>query len=161
MDATAGNVRRETLNGASLDLRRQLSYDHASVERFLAEAEAEQARLQGQIDAAVTRREAAHRAAEVREAQVHAELGAIVLSTWEEMERIEAGHAAIIATIRDAAAAEAVRVVAAAHREVASMRELTRSLLDALREGGLPVGPVGHLDLVSGHPDDADQADAG
>jgi hypothetical protein len=161
MDAAAGDVRGETVNGASLDLRRQLTYDHASVERFLAEGEAERARLQGEIDAAVARREAAHQAAATREAQVHTELGAIVLSTWEEMARIEASHAAIIVTIRDAAAAEAVRVVAAAHREVASMRELTRSLLDALRDGGRPTGPVEHLDLVTGHHGDADQADAG
>jgi hypothetical protein len=110
------------------DLRWQLSYDRSSVDRFLAEVEGERARLQADIRAARERVGASERAAAAREREGLAAIGALALAAREELTRIEAEHRAIITTIQDAAAIEAARVLAAAHREAEAMCASTASL---------------------------------
>lgn len=144
------------------DLRWQLSYDRASVERYLAEVEAERARLQGEIDRALARRDAAREEIAAREAAAQAELGALVLATQNELERIEAGHREVLDTIRRAAEAEGERVLAAAHREVDAMRNVTASLSGLARGRRDAARPLDHIDPVANdHPSVGGRADAG
>jgi type IV secretory pathway TrbL component len=147
---------------SSDDLQWQLSYDRASVDRYLAEIGTERARLQAEIDEALARRDAARAAIVAREAAAQAELGALVLATQNELERIEAGHREVLDTIRRAAEAEAARVLAAAHREVEAMRNVTASLAGSARGRGAGSRPVGHVDPPpSDHPSVRGRADAG
>jgi cell division septum initiation protein DivIVA len=115
------------------DLRWELSYDRASVDRFLTEVDRERTNLQREIDAARAQGEAARAAARAGLADGEAALGAMVLAAQRELVRIEEAHREIVATIRAAAATEATRVLTAAHREAAAVREATASLVSALR----------------------------
>lgn len=110
------------------DLRWSLSYDRVSVDRFLAEIEVQRGALQAQIERAVQAREVAEAAAARRHAAGRTDLGEQVVAAWGELDRLEAEHREIVTTIREAAEREATRVLAAAHREVAAMRESTATL---------------------------------
>lgn len=104
------------------------SYDRESVERFLAEVDAEKARLLAAIEeaerrtvVAMTRAAATHKAAQ-------ASLGALVLAAQEEISALEREHEVLVERIRSTAEAEASRLLAAATEEAAVMRESARSV---------------------------------
>ncbi len=104
-------------------------YERAAVEKFLSDMEAERAHLAAEIEVAQAQRDAARRVRSTRELEAQAELGALVFTLERQMAELEDSHREVIATIRDAAEAEASRVLAAARREVAAMRDMTATLL--------------------------------
>lgn len=99
----------------------QVSYDLASVDRYLAEIEAERASIERQMEHASERVQRAKKAAE-RRAAAEAELGARILAAQEEFERIQQEQREAVDAIRAAAGAEADRVLAAAREEAEAMR---------------------------------------
>lgn len=123
------------------ELSWNISYDRASVDRFLADVEGQRTRLQAEIEA-VKRDVAAQRTrANSRVVAVQRELGARVLTTQLELAELETAHHEVMAAIRTAAETEAARVLAAARREVEAMRTATASLV-----GATPSAPHGELD---------------
>ncbi|MGH9273320.1 MAG: hypothetical protein ACRDZU_01630 [Acidimicrobiales bacterium] len=109
-------------------MRWKLRYERAAVDRFLADTDAERSRLQAEIEVAQAQRDAARRVVAARETEAQATLGAFVFEYEREMAELEVSHHEVITTIRAAAEGEAARVLAAAQREVAAMRDLTVSL---------------------------------
>jgi hypothetical protein len=103
-------------------------YERASVERFLADTEAERVRLHGEIEMAKAQRDAARHVLAARQTAAQAELGALVFDAERTMAALEDAHREVVRTVRDAAETEAARVLAAAHHEVEVMREVTASL---------------------------------
>ena len=99
----------------------QVAYDRGSVDRFIAEVEAERSRLQGQIE---TTREHLRqaRAAAARQEDAQAELAARFLAVQEELETIERQHRISLDAIGAEAAQAAARLLAAARKEAEAMR---------------------------------------
>jgi cell division septum initiation protein DivIVA len=153
----------EKSHAASPDaLRWQRSYDRASVDRYLAEVAAQRARLQAQIEDALAQRDAARAAIAARDAAAQAELGAIVLATQNELDRIETSHREVVETIQRAAETEAARVLAAARLEVDRMRDGTASLAGLVGGRRAAPGPRAHEDgPTTDHPSAGGRADAG
>jgi hypothetical protein len=95
------------------------SYDRATLERFIAEVDAERARLRAEIEVAKARTRAARAGGSVRQAERHEALGALVLAAERELAELEAEHDLMVAEIQAAADAEAARILEAARAEVA------------------------------------------
>lgn len=106
----------------------QVSYDRASIERFLGEVAKERARLHREIEVTKARLEEARAANVVRAATVQAEVAALVLAAQEELAAIERHHQAVLQTIRSAAIEEAARLMAAARAEAEELRNVATSV---------------------------------
>jgi cell division septum initiation protein DivIVA len=114
-------------------------YDPAAVDQFLANAAAEQARLQGALAAANDRIEAAKRrlddARDIRD-----QVAMLVLEAERQHRQVEADSAGTVQRMLEAADAEAAVIVASARAEVArgllagSMRRGTGQQSDDLAE---------------------------
>ena len=141
-----------TMPSTPADLRWSLSYDRVSVDRFLADIEVQRGALQAEIERAVQAREIAEAAVAQRHAAGTTDLGERVVAAWGQLDRIEAEHREIVATIREAAEREAARVLTAAHREVAAMQESTATLA-AL------VHPIDSIDVGETDDDETDDDD--
>jgi predicted nucleic acid-binding Zn-ribbon protein len=116
------------------DLRWQMSYDRASVDRFVAEVEEQRRQLQAQVDAArEDLREA--RAAAARRAETQAQLAATFLDVQRELEEGERAHREQLASIDGGAADAAAGVLAAALASVDALRAAT-SVAAAVNQGG-------------------------
>lgn len=136
-DATAAVDRpapREALGPA--ELRWQRSYDRDGIERFVAEVEAERARLRAELDVARAATAAAAARSVAGQAAAQASLGAFVIETQRELEAMERAHQETIEGIRAAAAAEAARVLDAAHAEAAAVRAAAAAISQIV--GGAP-----------------------
>ena len=120
----------ETQDGTALpdDLEWHVSYDRASIERFLAEVEAERGRLQNEIEMTQARLEQARAAKVVRAATAQTEVAALVLAAQEKLAAIERQHHEVLETIRAAAVEEAARLLAAARTEADEVRNVATSL---------------------------------
>lgn len=110
------------------ELQWHVSYDRPSMERFVAEVEAERARLQKEIDVTKARLEQARAANVVRAATTQAAVGALVLAAQEDLAGIERQHQDVLETIRAAAVEEAARLLAAARAEADEVRNVATSL---------------------------------
>lgn len=106
------------------DLHWQMSYDRASVDRFVAEVEDQRRRLQAQVDAArEDLREA--RAAAARRAEAQVQLAAGFLEVQRELEEGERAHRERLASIDGGAADVAAGLLAAALASVDALRAAT------------------------------------
>jgi cell division septum initiation protein DivIVA len=105
-----------------------LAYDRPSVERFFNAYASERTRLQRAIDEARARSERARQDA-ARSADSTADLTELVLAAQRDLDEIECKHRDTIQTVERAAAAEAKRIVDAAHAEAAQIRAAALSLV--------------------------------
>lgn len=121
VEAGAGATPPDPAGSALPPLRWQVSYERASVERFVAEVEAERSRLRSQIEESKAEVERA-KAAAARQAAAQAELAAMVLAIQVETARIEREHRDTLEAIGAAAEEAAVRLLAAGREEAAAMR---------------------------------------
>lgn len=108
------------------------SYDRASVDRYLADVEAERARLRADIEAAEARAASARALAERHQAADEAQVGALVLATRAEIERIEREHKDAVDAIRSAALEKAARILEVARNDAASVNCATASMSKAV-----------------------------
>jgi hypothetical protein len=139
-----------------------LGYERATVDRYLADTEAECARLRSEIEVARAQRDAARQVIAARERDAQAELGALVVEFEREMSELEAAHRAVIQTIRDAAESEAARVRAAAEREVAALREMALTLAPLVSGRGARERAGASIDLRGAdRPSTRDRVGAG
>jgi hypothetical protein len=127
------------------ELRWHRSYERAGIERFVAEVEAERARLRAELDAARAATAAAAARSVAGQAAAQASLGALVIETQRELEAMERAHQETIDGIRSAAAAEATRVLEAAHAEAAAVRSAAAAISQIVE------GSPG-LEEVESHP---------
>jgi len=149
--ASAANLRPTLPEATAIVWKR--SYDRDSVDRFLAEVEAERTRLLGEIERAAARRDTALEAAAASAAAAIASLGEVVLARSHELAQIEEQHAEIVATIRAAAETEAARILAAAEREVAAMHESTAALAAlAVPSSTAPPAPADEINRLAYWP---------
>lgn len=125
---------------AMSDLCWQPSYERASVDRFLADVDAERVRLQGVI-AATKRHLETLRVAAARRAEAEAEFAAQVLAVQQELEGIEREHRESLEAIDTVAGHAAARLLDAAREEASAMRAAAAAV----------VGP-GHVRADSGEP---------
>ncbi len=122
--ARIAGVGRPAPEPSPTDLRWQMSYDRASVDRFVAEVEEQRRWLQAQVDA--TRGELREvRAAASRRSDAQAQLAAGVLEVQRELEEGERAHRAHLAAIDAAAADAAADLLAAALAHVDALRAAT------------------------------------
>ena len=100
--------------------------------RSFDEVDQQKARLEAELAAATARLAAARQRAVVRDAEVRAVLHAELLASKETLARMEREYEMAIAMVQQAAATEAVRVLAAAREEVArsSRQEPSNEVLD-------------------------------
>jgi hypothetical protein len=112
-------------------------YDRSEVSRYLAAVEEEAAELERRLDAAQLRRSRAEHAviAVVAEPGREQDLAAEMEGTLSELQQDEAEHAEALARIRDAAVADARRILTAAEREVVALRGALQGVLDELDAG--------------------------
>lgn len=129
-------------------------YDRESVERFLAECEAERARLLGAIAEQHERQRAAEQAAAAHREADQADFAAIVAAAHRELAEVEEEHKELVAAIRKAAVDEAARVLAAARAEAAAVRSMVGSVAVDLSAAEEPVRPA-EADALSWHPGEA------
>ena len=133
------------------------SYDRTSVERFLADIDAERTRLQRAIEQ--VRRERVAVAAGVSDRT--AALGAAARAAWRELEHIEGEHREIVATIRAAAETESSRILGAAHREVVAIRASAASLASLMGPEHVVLDLDGEAGSREMDDEPGDRADAG
>lgn len=129
------------------DLPWQLSYDRASVNRFVAEVEAERARLHEAIEAARARVQQAQAAATARQVEASEELGALVLAAQRELEEMERHHRLVLDAIAAAAEKEVARLLARAGEEAAAVRATIHSLTARMSTGTTFTPPSVDLEL--------------
>lgn len=132
----------------SEDLHWQISYDRASVDRFVAEVEAERARLQAAIEEARARLRQARAEATARQAEAREELGALVLAAQQELEEIERHHRETLEVIQAAAVEEAARLLIRAREEVAAVRATAASLAARVNIQGTGSAPSVDVDAL-------------
>lgn len=101
----------------------QLSYDRASVERFVADVEATRSSLEAEIDDAKRRLLQAQEAKTERRSDLPAELGALVLAAQREFVELERSHLEMVNSIKEAASLEAMRILETARLETTQLRE--------------------------------------
>lgn len=111
---------RDDATGSTDRLSWQRSYDRASVERYLSEAEARSTQLRAQVAEAQKHMERARAALAKREEARSAELAAMVAEAHRELAALEADHTAAVEATRAAAQAEADRILAEARTPDAS-----------------------------------------
>lgn len=109
--------------------RQDLSYDRGDVECFMADAAAEQARLQDEIAAVRAQVRTAEDAAAQHLARSQAELGALVLAVQAELAVLEDEHRAALAALRAAADREVDRLLGAARVEADAVRRAAEELV--------------------------------
>ena len=130
----------------------RVSYERASVERFIEETERQRRALENEIEATRAQlREAKERAALMSQ-RSQPELGDLLLAAQQELSEMQRHYRAQIEAVRVAAQTETARVLAAAQMEEAAVRSATEhltSIIDA-RHG------VGD----SGAPDEGSHLDA-
>lgn len=123
---TEATVQAAPSAAASPDRRSELDYDRTEeVDRFLAEAEGERRRLRDELESTLGQREAIRESASIRETDEQAQVASVLREFERAMAELEMAHADVLAAVQAAAQREANRVVAAARREVLTMRELT------------------------------------
>ncbi len=101
----------------------QLSYDRASVERFVADVEATRSSLEAEIDDAKRRLLQAQEAKAERQSDLPAELGALVLAAQREFVELERSHLEMVNSIKEAASLEAMRILETARLETTQLQE--------------------------------------
>ena len=118
---------RDDASGSTDGLSWQRSYDRASVERYLAEAEARSTQLRAQVAEAQQRVERARAALAKREAARSAELAAMVADAHRQLAALEADHAAAVEATHAAAQAHTDRILSEArgHRTLSDDGEPT------------------------------------
>ena len=110
----------------------QTTYDRASVDRYLSDVEAERARLRADIEAAEARAASARALTERHQAADEARVGALVLATRAEIERIEREHKDAVDAIRSAALEKAARILEVARNDAASVNRAMVSMSKAV-----------------------------
>jgi len=121
------------------------SSDRASIERFLAEVDAERKRLLAEIEAAGRRRAIAEKAALTHERALQSALGAIVVAAHQEILEVEQEHAVSIAALLASADAEVSALLAMARVEAARIQETARDV-DRASSGPAPRAGLAHAD---------------
>ncbi len=106
----------------------QLSYDRASVERFVADVEATRSTLEAEIDDAKRRLLQAQEAKAERQSDLPSELGAMVLAAQREFVELERSHLEMVNSIKEAASLEAKRILETARLEATQLRNAVDSL---------------------------------
>lgn len=122
------------------------SFDRASVERFAAEVAAERKRLEAAVAAAEARIADVERRRAERHERGEDELGALVLLTKGELDRIDQEHREAVAAIRREAEEEAARLLEAARVEAEKADAAAASLHRLVTidgTGGQPAAPAG------------------
>jgi hypothetical protein len=108
------------------------SYDRESVDRYLAEVEAEKERLLAEIAAAEERAEAAEARCRTGAAEQSTErdalLGTLMMAARAEVDRVDAEHRAVISAIHALAEEEASRIRVQAEADAAAVRDVVASL---------------------------------
>ncbi len=140
----------------------QTTYDRASVDRYLADVEAERARLRADIEAAEARAASARARTERQKAADEAQVGALVLATRAEIERIEREHKDAVDAIRSVALEKAARILEVARNEAASVNGATASMSKAVgTDDGPPVEAADAPSAVAApRPDPEERIDA-
>lgn len=115
---------RDTFDASTVrldDLHWQTTYDRASIERFVAEVDAERARLQSEIDQARSRLGRAQQAQASRRSDLASQLGDLVMDAHRRLVEMERNHQQLIDTIRATAEEEAARILDAARAAAARL----------------------------------------
>lgn len=120
------------------EVRWELAYDRASIDRFAAQVEAERRRLLAEIEAAEARVSIAKSGIAARQAEERVELGSLVLLAQAELAQIEREHHEIVSAIRAAADVEVNRVLDAARAEAAAVRDAAAAMEAVLNGGSTP-----------------------
>ncbi len=152
--ATPNGVQKAELSLPALEaITWTRSYDRQSVDRFLAEIEAQRAGLLRDVERASARRDAALELVAGRTTAAAAALGAIVIARSSDVAKLEEEHQEVIATIRSAAETEAARILTVAEREVAAMHEATAAMVAlAAPSSTAPVAPEAEIDRRAYQP---------
>ena len=136
-------------------VRWQRSYDRASVDRFVAEVEAQRGRLRAEIAAAQAAAHAA--AARTGEARTSDDLVSLVVDAQRQLDTMEREHQEMVSAIQATAEEEAERILTAARAEAEAVRssaEAISQLVDGIGEPGALPERSSELPVVERSGDD-------